>query len=77
MEDETKISLTISQPDLLSEGTSGDTRVYYRFFEETTVSSKYLAVVIRLLDGEGFIVTAYFTERIKREKILWHKGPSS
>jgi hypothetical protein len=39
------------------------------FLSSTTVASKYLAVVVKVLDEEGFIVTSYFTERV----VLWRR----
>ncbi len=62
---------------MVARGASDDTRIYYRFFRKTVVSSKHLAVVVRLLEEEGFILTAYFTERIRREKVVWRRRASS
>ena len=71
--DETKIELTLSKPEFVAQGATEDTRVSYRFFNDTPITAKYLAVVIRLLDNEGFIVTAYFTDRAKRAKVVWKR----
>lgn len=70
--DEKKLELTVSEPELVGMGATEDTRVFYRFFPDTPVTKKFLAVVVRLLDGKGFIVTAYFTDRVKR-KIIWRR----
>lgn len=37
--------------------------------------NKFLTVVYKEFDGDGFIITAYFTSKLKleREKILWKK----
>lgn len=72
--DESKIELTVSEPELVARGATEDTRVCYRFFTDTTVTAKYLAVIMKLLDGEGFIVTAYFTDKVKRGKIVWRRA---
>ncbi len=48
----------------------------YRFFADTPVTAKYLAVVVKLLDDDGFIVTAYFTDKVKRGRILWRRTSS-
>lgn len=71
--DESKIELAASEPELVARGATEDTRIYYRFFANTPVTEKYLAVVIKILDGEGFIVTAYFTDKMKRGKVIWRK----
>lgn len=74
MVDEHKIELALSEPELVATGATDDTRILYRFFTKTAVTSKYLAVVIKQLNGEGFILTAYFTENVKRKKVIWRKA---
>lgn len=64
---------TLAEPDLVTEGGGPNTRILYRFYENTPVSSKYLAIVVKELNQEGFIVTGYFTDRIRRARVLWKK----
>ncbi len=45
----------------------------YRFHESTPVGAKYLAVILKELNEEGFIVTCYFTDSIRRKKVIWKK----
>ena len=54
-------------------GGSADTRILYRFYETTAVSSKYLAVVVKELNQEGFILTSYLTDRIHRRRVVWRR----
>ena len=69
-----RIEETIKNPDIVIEGATRDTKLCYKLYHSTPVaSSKYLAVAIRILNEEGFIITSYFTERVKRGKILWRK----
>lgn len=68
-----RIRETVNEPEIIGRGATHDTRVHYRFFEGTPVTAKYLAVVIKQLDGEGFIVTAYFTPKVKRSRIVWRR----
>lgn len=35
---------------------------------------KYLLVAVQVLDGEGFIVTAFFTDKVKRGGLIWKKN---
>lgn len=74
--DETNITLTVSEPEIVARGATEDTRVCYRFFTDTPVTAKYLAVVIKLLNSEGFILTAYFTEKVRRAKVVWRRTSS-
>jgi len=47
-------------------------------FEEVTHlyygpdSPYHICVVVKCLDGEGFIVTAYRAESMKEGELLWH-----
>lgn len=71
-----KMKDVLKNPEIVIEGATEDTRICYKFYPYTSVASKYLAVVIKVLDGEGFIVTSYFTEKVRRGKILWRKTRS-
>ncbi len=66
-----KIKEVVQKPEVVLEGAAKDTRVCYRFYPSTPVTSKYLAVVIKVLDREVFIITSYFTERMRKGVILW------
>jgi len=68
-----RIRKTLENPEIVVEGATRNTQICYRFFKRTPVTSKYLAVVIKVLNQEGFIITAYFTERVRRGKVLWKK----
>ena len=68
-----KIMEVVKKPGIVLEGATGDTRICYRFYPSTPVASKYLAVVVKVLDGEGFIITSYFTERVRKGLVLWRR----
>lgn len=40
-------------------------RYYYRYYKDRKSQAKYLRVIVKYLNGEGFIITAYFVENIK------------
>ena len=42
-----------------------DVKYYYRFYKHIESEAKYLRVVVKYLNGECYIITAYFVERIK------------
>ncbi len=42
--------------------------LYYLYLED-----KYLCVVVKNLNDQGFIITAYFTEKIKEGRQIWRK----
>ena len=41
-------------------------RLYYRFYRMTAVGDKYLCVVVKMSQGNAFVLTAYLTDSIKR-----------
>ncbi len=38
---------------------------YYSYFKHKRTKSKYLKVVVKYLNGEGFVITSYFVRNIK------------
>jgi len=48
-----------------------EARLYYRFYRETTVGAKYLCVVVKITQGDAFVLTAYLTDSVKRGWRLW------
>ena len=71
---EDRIKETIAFPDTIKES-KYDTAVfcYYRLYEKTPVTRKYLLCIVKILNGEGFIITAFYTDRIKEGKALWKR----
>ena len=42
-----------------------DVRYYYKYLKYRKFTSKYLCVIIKYLNGEGFIISAFFEKYIK------------
>ena len=60
---------TITNPDTIRASQKDKTvQLFYKRFQEV-----YLCVVVKVLNSEGFIITIYFTDKIKRGEILWQK----
>lgn len=47
--------------------------LFYRFFEDTPVTEKYLMVATRILNDEGLVVTTYFTDKVKMGEEIWRE----
>jgi hypothetical protein len=45
-----------------------DVYLYYLAYEKY-----YICVIVRRLNGDGFIITAYITDRIKEGESIWKK----
>ncbi|MEW6557453.1 MAG: DUF4258 domain-containing protein [Elusimicrobiota bacterium] len=66
---ENKIISVIQNPDEIRQSKKdSDVFLYYRLFDE-----KYICVISKFLNDEGFIITAYSTTKIKEGKIIWKK----
>ena len=46
-------------------------RLFYAFFSETAVTSKWLCVVVKCEPADTFVITAYLTNKPKRGEDLW------
>ncbi|MCL4250728.1 MAG: hypothetical protein KJ065_21435 [Anaerolineae bacterium] len=45
--------------------------VYHRLYEQTPVTRKYLLVAVKILEDDAFILTAFYSSRMKKGAILW------
>lgn len=70
---ESKIKETLSNPESIKRSVSSNQVViYYKYYPKTPVTSKHLAVVVNT--KESFIISAYFTDRIKKGELVWTKN---
>jgi hypothetical protein len=69
-----KIGATLTEPDIIIRSrTDPEVELFYRYYEVTPVGEKYMCVVTRVRGDASFIITAYFTDAIKRGDVLWEK----
>ena len=62
-----EVQQTLTDADEVRESRSApQVKLYYRQYDNL-----YLYVVVKHLNGSGFIVTTYFTDRIKEGITLW------
>lgn len=72
---EEKIKETLINPELIKRSVSNkNVVIYYKNYPKTPVTNKYLAVVAEINEIESFIITAYFTDRIKKGELIWEKN---
>jgi molybdopterin synthase catalytic subunit len=50
-----------------------EVRLYYKPYEGLSIGDKYLCVVVKFKKADAFIITAYFTDSIKKGDIIWKK----
>lgn len=71
---ENKIKETLLDPDqIVISNTDPEVELFYKYFEKTPVNAKYLCVVVKSKNDDNFIITAYFTDTIKKGKLIWKK----
>lgn len=67
-----KIEETLLEPDQVTESFSDATaKLYYRFYVKTLVGGKFLCVVVKTVDADAFVLTAYLTDKIKKGRSIW------
>lgn len=58
-----QIKDTLSQPDTIKIIEQDlDVRFYYRYYKDRR---EYLFISVKYLNGEGFIITSFYTDKIK------------
>jgi len=71
---EDKLAETLLEPDVVIQSQSDDTvRLFHRLYRQLTIGDKYLCVVVKYMEGDVFIITAYFTDKVKGGGVLWKK----
>jgi len=53
--------------------TAPEVELFYRDYESTPVSHKFLCTVVKVLTNDLFVIIAYFTDTTKKGKVLWEK----
>lgn len=69
-----KINETLSHPDSVTKSQSdNEARLYFRKYEGLLIGDKYLCIVVKFKQDDAFVITAYFTDSIKKGDVLWKK----
>ena len=68
------INNTLLNPDIIVRSkTDKNVELFYRHYDTTPVTEKYLCVLVKVLLDDFFIITACFTDKIKKGVILWER----
>jgi hypothetical protein len=67
---EVEVQATLTQPDEIRRSKS-DLGVY--LFYKLQREKRWICAVVRQLNGEGFLITAYPTDAIKEGETIWQK----
>ena len=57
---------TLVNPLVIKESKyDSNVRFYYKYYKNVKLKAKYLIVVVKYLNGKGFIITSFYTDKIK------------
>lgn len=66
------IEEALANPDrIIRSRTDEAVELFYKYYPSTPVTEKFLCLVIKTVPHDNFIITAYYTDTIKRGEILW------
>jgi len=69
-----RIAETLADPDrIIRSRTDATVELFYRWYAATLVTAKFLCVVVKALPDDPFMITAYYTDAVKRGEVLWEK----
>jgi hypothetical protein len=69
-----KIVETLTDPDqVIRSRTDSQVELFFKHYLSTPVTTKFLCVVVKALTDDNFIITAYFTDKVKKGEIIWEK----
>ncbi len=61
-----KIVETLERPDKITDSLNDeDTKHYYKYYKHLSSPYKFMRVITKYLNGEGFIISAHFVKSIK------------
>jgi len=67
-----EIERVLREPQLVRRSRSdAAVRLFYEFYARTIVGGKWLCVVVKYMENDAFVVTAYLTDKPKAGEDLW------
>ncbi|MBF0552778.1 MAG: hypothetical protein HQK60_19875 [Deltaproteobacteria bacterium] len=69
-----KVRETLLVPDkIVKSRTDKEAELFYRNYETTHIGHKFMCVVVKVRADDSFMITAYFTDTIKKGEVLWER----
>lgn len=67
-----EVERVLLQPQLVRLSRSdAAVKLFYEFYAQTIVDGKWLCVVVKYVEHDAFVVTAYLTDKPKAGEDLW------
>ena len=71
---ESEIEKGLLKPEfVVCSKTDVNVSLYYRYYLKTKVGDKWLCVVVKDVEYDRFVLTAYLTDKIKTGEVIWQK----
>ena len=71
---EDKLVETLLEPDVVVQSQSDETvRLFYRSYAGLAIGDKLLCLVAKYTPDNAFVITGYFTDRVKRGGVIWKR----
>ena len=68
-----KMAQVLLKPEKVTQSQSDETvRLYYRW-QNKILDGKYICVAVKWSPRRAFVITSYFTDRIKKGVTIWQK----
>lgn len=65
---------TLADPDrIIRSITDASVELFYKHYASTPVSMKFLCIVVKQSKDDNFIITAYYTDSVKKGEVIWEK----
>lgn len=69
-----RIRETLKMPDVIVESKyDKNVLLYHKHYKKTPVGEKYLLVAVKQLQEDAFVMTSFFTDKVKKGEIKWQK----
>lgn len=69
-----KLREVLREPDVIVKSLRDpDVHLYHKHYAATPVTEKYLLVAIKVRERDAFIITAFFTDTVKKGERIWQK----
>lgn len=69
-----KVEETVREPDVVVRSQRDlDVHLYHKHYPTTPVTEKDLLVAIKVTQTDAFVLTAFFTDTIKKGERIWEK----
>ncbi len=67
-----RIQQTLGEPDIVKVSKyDPNVLLYYRLYDSTPITKKYLVVIAKVAEIDAFILSAFFTDKIKEGETRW------